>query len=97
MAFVILHNCPAMVLMINLLELLYSEVKRNLNDTSALVSKRRKLPCSALDVWRHNRSRQNERILHESLLSGETTHPPHTPTHTPQLKLSSFIVMLQTV
>ncbi|XP_072962041.1 sister chromatid cohesion 1 protein 3-like [Typha angustifolia] len=46
------------------------EMKKQLEDTSKLLSKRRKLPCSALGAWKFCRTLQNEVILHEPLLSG---------------------------
>ncbi|ONK70490.1 uncharacterized protein A4U43_C05F34250 [Asparagus officinalis] len=47
-----------------------AEVKAQLDNTSALVCKRRKLPCSVLDLWRFSRTRQNDRTFHEPLLHG---------------------------
>ncbi|WOK95677.1 sister chromatid cohesion 1 protein 3-like isoform X2 [Canna indica] len=50
-----------------------AQMKRQLEDPSKLVCKRRKLPCAVVDVWRHNRKRSNKQILTcEPLLTGET-------------------------
>nr|CAD1840239.1 unnamed protein product [Ananas comosus var. bracteatus] len=50
-----------------------AEMKRQLEDTSRLLRKRRRLPCAALDVWRFRKTLQKERIFYEPLLSGMCT------------------------
>ncbi|GMH04449.1 hypothetical protein Nepgr_006288 [Nepenthes gracilis] len=48
-------------------------MKKALEDCSDLVNKRRKLPCSALDLWRFNNIRRKEKMLQEPLISGLCT------------------------
>ncbi|KAJ8424426.1 hypothetical protein Cgig2_010655 [Carnegiea gigantea] len=45
-------------------------LKNALNDPSDLVKKRKKLPCSALEMWRFRNSRKTEQIFSEPLISG---------------------------
>ncbi|CAD5172695.1 unnamed protein product [Musa acuminata subsp. malaccensis] len=47
-----------------------AEIKKQLEDTTKLVCKRRKLPCSHLDIWRFHRKCLSDQILYEPLLSG---------------------------
>ncbi|XP_022734391.1 sister chromatid cohesion 1 protein 3-like [Durio zibethinus] len=45
-------------------------MKRALEDCSDLVRKRRKIPCSALGVWKWNNNRRIEQVFNEPLLTG---------------------------
>lgn len=45
-------------------------LKNALNDSSNLVKKRKKLPCSALDMWRFMNRKKKENIFLEPLISG---------------------------
>ncbi|RWW42935.1 hypothetical protein BHE74_00051460 [Ensete ventricosum] len=47
-----------------------AEIKKQLEDTTKLVCKRRKLPCSHLDIWTFHRKCLSDQILYEPLLSG---------------------------
>ncbi|KAH9627054.1 hypothetical protein KSS87_023742 [Heliosperma pusillum] len=48
-------------------------IKKALNDQSNLVNKRKKLPSSALDMWRHNKNKKKEQIFLDPLISGMCT------------------------
>ncbi|OVA06656.1 Rad21/Rec8-like protein [Macleaya cordata] len=45
-------------------------IKEGLKNASKLVCKRRKLPCSALDVWKFNNRKRMDQIFCESSISG---------------------------
>ena len=45
-------------------------MKRALEDCSDLVRKRRKIPCSALGVWKLNNNRRMEQVFNEPSLTG---------------------------
>ncbi|KAG0468120.1 hypothetical protein HPP92_017448 [Vanilla planifolia] len=60
------------------------KMKRQLDNSSSIVCKRRKLPCSKLDVWKHIKFLRKESLLSGPSLPGmgtilmegfETTHP----------------------
>ncbi|KAK8630350.1 hypothetical protein V6N13_079148 [Hibiscus sabdariffa] len=45
-------------------------MKRGLEDCSDIVKKRKKIPCSALGVWKLNNSRKGEQMFNEPSLTG---------------------------
>ncbi|XP_042432151.1 sister chromatid cohesion 1 protein 3-like [Zingiber officinale] len=47
-----------------------ADMKKQLEDTTKFVCKRRKLPCSALYLYKYHSNRLNDKVLHEPLLSG---------------------------
>ncbi|XP_074567181.1 sister chromatid cohesion 1 protein 3-like [Curcuma longa] len=47
-----------------------ADMKKQLEDTTKLVCKRRKLPCSVLDLYKYHSNRLNDQVFHEPLLSG---------------------------
>ncbi|XP_074311261.1 sister chromatid cohesion 1 protein 3 isoform X2 [Silene latifolia] len=48
-------------------------IKKALSDPSDLVKKRKKLPTSALDMWRHNNNKKKEEVFLDPLISGMCT------------------------
>lgn len=54
----------------NLLHNFPREMKKQLDDTSGIVRKRRKLPCSAFDNWMFLKNTQKEQMFNGPLLPG---------------------------